>query len=220
MNGDPIDSSPPGPPAPAAAPRPSSWPSPVPVSPALALIELGSIARGYPVADAMVKKAPVELLDCRPVSPGKFLVLVAGEVAEVDEAFRCGLAVAADRLVDQMFLPQAHEEVGRAVRAAAGGGRDGVAPGASIDSFAVVETLSVAATILAADAAVKAAGVRIVEMQLARGIGGKGFFSLSGDLADIEAAVEAALEAVAHTMIQGSEIIAAPHEDLLAKLRR
>jgi microcompartment protein CcmL/EutN len=178
--------------------------------PALALIELSSIARGYPVADAMVKRAPVALADCRPVSPGKFLVLVTGQVAAVDEAFRAGLAIAGDRLVDKLFLPHAHPQIVPAVGGA-------IVP-AAIESFAAVETTTVAASILAADAAVKAAGVRIVEMQLARGIGGKAYFSLSGPLAEIEAALEAAAGAIAGALLVATEIIPAPHEDLLAKL--
>jgi microcompartment protein CcmL/EutN len=179
--------------------------------PALALIELGSIARGYQVADAMVKKARVALLDCRPVSPGKFLVLVTGAVADVDEAFRCGLEIAGDRLVDKLFLAQAHESIEPAVR-----GRSGA--GGGVDSLAIVETLSVAATILGADAAAKAAAVRIIEMQLARGIGGKAFFSLSGALAEVEAGVEAAINVIDRALVHGVEVIPAPHEDLLAKL--
>ena len=178
--------------------------------PALALIELSSIARGYPVADAMVKKAQVALAECRPVSPGKFLVLVTGQVAAVDEAFRAGLAIAGDRLIDKLFLPHAHPQIIPAV--------GGAIPPAAIDSFAAVETTTVAASILAADAAVKAAAVRIVEMQLARGIGGKAYFSLSGPLAEIEAAVEAAAGAITADLLTATEIIAAPHEDLLAKL--
>lgn len=187
-------------------------PEPPPPAPALALIELVSIARGYQVADAMVKKAPVTLLDCRPVSPGKFLVLVAGSVGDVDEAFRCGVAMAGDRLVDQLFLPHAHETIGPAVRGEA-------SAAAGVDSFAVVETHSVAATILGADAAVKAAAVRIVEMQLARGIGGRAFFALSGPLAEIEAGVEAATNLIDPARLHGIEIIPAPHDDLVAKLR-
>ena len=46
---------------------------------------------------------------------------------------------------------------------------------------------------MAADAAAKAAGVASVEMQLARGIGGKAFFTVTGPLAEVEAAVEAAI---------------------------
>ena len=69
------------------------------------------------------------------------------------------------------------------------------------------------------DAAAKAAVVRLIEMQLARGIGGKAYFVLTGALAEIEAAVEAGLGAVAAGLVCGTEIIAAPHDDLVARLR-
>ena len=184
------------------------------MSEALALIELSSIARGYQVADAVVKKAPVALRECRPVSPGKFLVLFDGDVASVDESFRRGLEVAGDRLVDKLFLPQAHEQLGPAVC----GQASARAGGAAVDSYAVVETLTVAATLLAADAAAKAAAVRVVEMQLARGIGGKAFFALSGALPEIEAAVEAAVTVLDRALLLGTEIIPAPHEELVARL--
>ena len=76
------------------------------MGPALALVELSSIARGHRVADAMLKRAPVRLMRAEPVSPGKFLVLVEGDVAAVDESFRVGADVAGDRAVDKLFLPQ------------------------------------------------------------------------------------------------------------------
>lgn len=181
------------------------------MSEALGLLELSSIARGFQVADAVVKKAPVVLRECRPVSPGKFLVLFDGDVASVDEAFRRGVEVAGDRLVDKLFLAQAHPQLGWAVRGE-------ISARAGVESYAVVETLSVASAILAADAAAKAAAVRLVEMQLARGIGGKAFFALSGALAEIEAAVEAAIAVTDRALVLGTEIIAAPHDDFLAQL--
>jgi len=179
---------------------------------ALALIELSSIARGHRVADAMLKRAPVRLLRADWVSPGKYLVLVDGDVASVDEAFRAGLEAAGDRVVDRLFLPQAHP----ALAAALGGARDGGAP---VDSLAIVETTTVAATLLSADAAAKAAGVILIELQLARGIGGKGFFTLTGPLAEIEAAVDAAIAVVDAAALHATEIIPAPHLDLVRKLR-
>jgi microcompartment protein CcmL/EutN len=184
--------------------------------PALALIELASIARGHRVADAMVKRAPVELLRCDPVSPGKFLVLVGGEVASVDEAFREGLARAGDGegVLDRLYLPYADEQLPAALRGEARTG--GVA---GVEALGVVETRTVASTILSADAAVKAARVRLVEMQLARGIGGKAYFVLTGALSEIEAAVEAAVGAVEAANVLATEIIAAPHEDFVEKLR-
>jgi microcompartment protein CcmL/EutN len=182
--------------------------------PALALIEVASIARGHRVADAMVKRAPVELLRVDAVSPGKLLVLVAGDVAAVDEAFRAGLDVAGAAALDRLWLPQAHEQLAPAIRGEARAG-----DAATVDALGVVETTTVAATILAADAAAKAAFVRVIEMQLARGIGGKAYFIVTGPLAEVEAAVEAGVGAVDAAVVIATEIIAAPHEDLVGRLR-
>src|SRR4051812_50175521 len=57
---------------------------------ALALLEVSSLARGVVTADAVAKRAPVELLLCEPTTPGKYLVLFAGGVAEVDESLAAG----------------------------------------------------------------------------------------------------------------------------------
>ena len=46
--------------------------------PALALVELSSIARGVVVTDAVCKKAPVDVVRSAPVSPGKFVSLFVG----------------------------------------------------------------------------------------------------------------------------------------------
>ena len=181
--------------------------------PALCLIEVASIARGHRVADAMVKRAPVELLRCEPVSPGKLLVLVAGEVASVDEAFRAGLEVAGDATLDKLYLPQAHEQLPGALRGEARAGQG------EVGALGVVETKTVAATILSADAAVKAALVRLIEMQLARGIGGKAYFIVTGALDEVEASVEAATGVVEAAAVFATEIIAAPHADLVGRLR-
>jgi microcompartment protein CcmL/EutN len=182
--------------------------------PAIALVEVASIARGHRVADAMVKRAPVELLRCEAVSPGKLLVLVAGEVASVDEAFRAGLEVAGESTLDKLYLPQAHEQLPGALR---GEARAGEASG--VGALGILETRTVAATILAADAAVKAARVRLIEMQLARGIGGKAYFVVTGALDEVEASVEAAVGAVDAAAVYATEIIAAPHADLVGRLR-
>jgi microcompartment protein CcmL/EutN len=181
------------------------------MGPALALVELSSIARGHRVADAMLKRAPVRLMRADPISPGKFLVLVDGDVASVDESFRVGADVAGDRIVAKLFLPQPHAALWPALagEANAAGG---------VESLGVVETTTVVATVLAADAAVKAAKVRITEMQLGRGIGGKAFFTVTGPLAEVEAAVDAAVGVLDAALVHTTEIIPAPHADFAAKL--
>jgi microcompartment protein CcmL/EutN len=146
------------------------------------------------------------------VSPGKLLVLVAGEVAAVEEAFQAGLDAAAQATLDKLFLPGAHEQLPGALRGEARAGND-------VGALGIVETTTVAATILAADAAVKAAVVRLIEMQLARGIGGKAYFTLTGALDEVEAAVEAGVSVVDAAAVYATEIIPAPHVDLVGRLR-
>ncbi|HEX8952185.1 MAG TPA: BMC domain-containing protein [Polyangia bacterium] len=180
--------------------------------PALGVVELGSVARGIVVADAMVKKAPVELVFARAVSSGKFVVLVSGAVADVEEASACAIETAQAALVDRLLLPQAADGVLAALR------RHAPAVGAA-DAVGIFETFSVASTLNAADAAAKAAAVEVAELRLADGLGGKAYFIVAGPQADVEAALLAAEHVTATGMLLARELIPRPHEDLLKHLR-
>lgn len=150
---------------------------------AIAAVETSSIAQGVVVADAMLKQAEVELLDSTTLSPGRYWVLIGGEVATVRASHRRGVEVAADTLLDQLFIPQLHEGVLPALRGAVPTGAD--------DALGVLETLTAASAILAADLAAKAARVTLRDVRLANGIGGKGVVTLSGAVSDVQAAVDA-----------------------------
>ncbi|HEX4383962.1 MAG TPA: BMC domain-containing protein [Myxococcales bacterium] len=178
--------------------------------PALALLEIASLARGVAVADAVAKRAAVELLECGAVSPGKYLILFAGGVGEVEESQRAGISAAGDSLVDHLLLPFADTQLLPAIRA----GGKGVTRGTAEEAAGVVELLSVAAALRCADAACKVSEVRLQMLQLAKGIGGKAWFILRGELTSIEAAVAAATEASGEGLLAGVEIIARPHSDL------
>jgi len=176
------------------------------------VLELGSIARGVVAADAMVKKARVQLVDARPVSPGKYLIVLAGAEAEVEEAWRAGLEAAGASTLDRLLLTNAHPGILPAIGGAAVD---------AIDAIGVIECFSVAATIRAADAAAKAADVRLMEIRLANGLGGKGFLTLTGALDAVEAAVAAGAAAAAEGgMLAETVVIPAPHADVTSRLRR
>ena len=70
------------------------------LEPALALIEFSSIATGIQAADAMAKRAPIDLLRSGTVQPGKYLVLIGGQVADVEEALSAGRSVGEACMVD------------------------------------------------------------------------------------------------------------------------
>ena len=155
------------------------------MGPALALIELDSIAVGIEAGDAMVKRAPVEVVRAGTVHPGRYLILITGDVAAVEEAFGAGVDVGQGALVDTVLLPNVHAQVVRALR---GERRPG-----SGDALGVVETATAAATIEAADAGVKGAAVELLELRLADGLGGKGYLLFDGTVSDVEAAVAIAV---------------------------
>ena len=157
---------------------------PLPIKPALACIELSSIARGIKMCDEMAKRAEVRVLQAVTVCPGKFIVVIGGEVEQVQQSYARGLEIGGPAVVDQLILPNAHPQLIPAIEATAVIGE--------VKAVGVVETFAVASAILAADAACKKAAIQLIEVRLARGIGGKAFFTLTGDLADVEAAVEAA----------------------------
>lgn len=156
--------------------------------PALSLIEFSSIAAGIQAADAMVKRAPIDVIQAGTVQPGKYLVLVGGLTADVEESLAAGREVGRDAILDIVFLPQVHPAVVAALR----GGRS---PEAS-EALGVLETTSVAAAIRAADAGVKGAQVELVEVRLADGLGGKGIVLYSGLVADVEIAVALGVESL------------------------
>jgi microcompartment protein CcmL/EutN len=172
---------------------------------ALGLIEIDGIARALVAQDAALKRAPVTVLACAPVSPGKTLLLFHGDIASVQEALQAALTVAATRVLDHLFLPGVHGAV-----VAALGGQRVAAAGLSLGIF---EFSSAAATLLGADAAVKSANVNVGRLHLATGFGGKGFFTVRGEHADVEAAAEASLACVGERLLEW-ECIAAPHDEL------
>jgi microcompartment protein CcmL/EutN len=83
----------------------------------------------------------------------------------------------------------------------------------------VLELSTLAAAVRAADAALKAAAVRLVELHLARGIGGKGTVVLTGELGDVEAALDAGATAAGEACTAGREVLANPDEAVQSSAR-
>lgn len=185
----------------------------------LGIVELDSVAQGYHVLDQMVKAAPVELIRVGIVNPGKFLIMVTGAVAEVEEAMKRGIAAAAECLLDYLFLPNLHPDVIPALRP--GGGdtarRSSAATvdGSGLDALGVIEAFTTTAGVEAADAAAKEAAVRIVEIRVGDEMGGKSSATVTGAVGEVEASLE-----VARNLLTGKQllvrttIIPRPHEDL------
>mgnify|MGYP001819769316 FL=1 len=181
------------------------------MQPAIALLEFDSIAIGISAGDAMVKRAPVDVTYAGTVHPGKYLVLVGGDVACVEESYAAGLAVGDGSLVDRIILPSAHPDLVRTLR-----GMHGRVTG---EALGIVETRTVAATIGSADRGLKGAEVDLVELRLADRLGGKAYCIFSGTVADVEAAVELAVDHLDDPdALIAKVVIPEFHDEMLANL--
>lgn len=156
--------------------------------PAIALIEFSSIATGIMAGDAMVKRAPIAVLKAGTVHNGKYLVLIGGSVAAVEESYARGISVGEDQVIDRVILPDVHVQVHAAVL--------GARNPCSQEALGVIETSTVAATLQSTDAGVKGANVDIVQIRLADDLGGKAIAIFTGKVEAVEAAVQIAANAV------------------------
>ncbi|HPG39308.1 MAG TPA: BMC domain-containing protein [bacterium] len=174
---------------------------------AIGLLELNSIAAGIDVADTMLKSANVQLALARTICSGKYLVIVGGEVAAVRSSVEAGKSKWPGAVIDSIVLANIDAQVFPAI---AGSNK--------VDTLAalgIIESFSVSALVEAADAAVKAANVQLLEIRLAMALGGKAFVSLTGSVAGVRAAVEAGAALVAEKgLLVNKVVIPAPSAQL------
>jgi len=174
---------------------------------AIGLVELNSVAQGFLVCDSMAKKAPIETLEASPICPGKFIVLIAGKVDPVKESLAIGLEIGGKNVIDHLFLPGIHSQV---IPAFSSSNSVKV-----LNALGIIETLSVASTIVAADSAAKATDITLIEARLAKGLGGKAYVTLTGTIADVEASVEAGKNHASKLgFLVNTTVIPAPHHSL------
>jgi microcompartment protein CcmL/EutN len=174
---------------------------------AIGLLEMNSIAAGIDVADTMLKSSNVHLVIARSICSGKFLVIVGGEVAAVRSSVEAGRNKWQGAVIDSIMLANVDAQVFPAIAGAN-----------KVDTLAalgIIESFSVAALIEAADTAVKAANVQLLEIRLAMALGGKAFVTLTGSVAGVRAAVEAGAALVAEKgLLVNKVVIPAPSEQL------
>ena len=172
---------------------------------ALALVEIEGMPHAVLVQDAALKKAPIRVLACAPVSPGQAILIFAGDVASVEESLGAVLELCGNRRKDHLFLPGIHQDVLRALLAER--------RVRNREALAVLETNSAASTISAADNARKATAVQIGRLHLATGFGGRAFFTIFGAQSEVEAAVEVVQDSAGERLLDYS-VIPAPHDEL------
>lgn len=173
----------------------------------IGLIEVKNISRGIKITDEMLKSAGVTLIQSGAVCPGKFVTIIGGDLSSIQAAVERAQLIAEDALIDKFVIGNLGEKVFEAMC--------GTAIVKEKKALGIIETFTAASAIEAADAAVKSAVISLIEVRVARGMGGKCFVSLTGDVADVKAAVEAGARIAAKTgVLINTEVIANPHPEL------
>ena len=88
-----------------------------------------------------------------------------------------------------------------------------------IVAIGIMESFSLATMIICADQILKAAELQAIELRLGNGLGGKAYFTYTGDVAAVKAGTDAG-EAIAQEkgLLVNSEVIPSPSELLVPSL--
>ena len=177
------------------------------MSKAIGMVECQTVASGIQAADLMIKTAEVDILESQPVCPGKYIVLISGDLSSVKACVDASKAQLGSKLIGSFVLGNPHESIYPAIYGATTVGE--------VKALGVLETFSAAAIIVAADAAAKTSLVDLIELRIARGMCGKSYMLITGDVAAVSAAIEKAkVEAGDEGMLLDSSVIPNPDKKL------
>lgn len=178
---------------------------------ALGFLELNSIAKGVEAADKILKTVDVRLVYAKAICPGKYNIMFAGEVSDVESSMENGKKIANEYVVDCVVIPNVHKEVIRAINMA-------TLP-KKVNAVGIIEFFSITGAVRVADVCVKAADVVLVEVRLGAGIGGKSFVTLTGDTAAVEESVSRGVESANKDgMLVSSVVIPNPRREIFDSL--
>lgn len=178
---------------------------------AIGMVEYQTVSTGISATDLMVKTAGVEILQSSVVCPGKYITLIGGELSAVRASIDAASLRFGEKLTDSFVLGNPHEDIFPAIYG-----------GANVEnarSLGVLETFSAPAIIVAADTAAKTSDVALIELRIARGMCGKSYMLLTGEVAAVTAAIEAARAKVGDSgLFLDSSVIPNPDKSLWASI--
>jgi len=177
----------------------------------IGLVELTSIAAGMQAADIMLKTSHVELILSRTICSGKYMVMIGGEVAEVQSAVDSAINQIDFAVIDSFVIPNVHKDIFPAL--------SGHTHIDMLEALGILESYSVASLIEGADAAIKTANVKIIEIRLAMALGGKAFCTLTGDVAAVRSAIDAGAKVISDRgLLVNKVVIPKPRPELLSEM--
>ena len=178
------------------------------MSKAIGMIEFKTVATGMTAADTMVKTAEVEIVEAQTVCPVKYIAIISGDLSAVKAAVEAASTQYENQLIDNFVLGNPHESIFPAIY--------GATHVEEISALGILETYDAAAIIEAADIAAKTAIVDLIELRIAKGMCGKSYMLLTGEVSAVEAAIEKAKNMTGRKgMFLDSSVIAHPDQRMI-----
>ena len=174
---------------------------------AIAVIEFTTISTGIKAADIMAKTASIEIIESMAVCPGKYMTVIAGLLSSITASIQAAINTCGDKHISSYILGNPDESLIPAIY--------GSTKVECINALGVFETFDAATAIMAADMAAKTAIINLIEIRLAKGMCGKSFVTLTGELSAVEAAINRAAVAAGDAgMLLDTCIIPNPDKQL------
>lgn len=178
---------------------------------AIGMVEYKSVAIGIEAADTMLKAARIDILEAQTVCPGKYIVLISGDISAVETAVKATKDQFEVHLIDSFVLGNPHDSIFSAMY--------GTAEIKEIQALGIMETFSAASIIVAADVVAKTSAVELIELRIAKGMCGKSYLLVTGKVEAVNTAIkQAKVEVGEDGMFLESAVIASPHKKLMEKV--
>lgn len=178
---------------------------------ALGMVEYRTVTSGITAADRMIKTAEVDILEAQTVCPGKYIVLLSGKLSAVKAAIESGTADYDENIIDSFILGNPHPSIFKGI--------NGTSVIEETEALGILETFSAASIIVAADTCAKTALVEIIEIRIAKGMCGKSYLLITGELAAVNEAIDAAIKKAKESgMLLDKSVIPNPDKKLWEKI--
>ena len=174
------------------------------MSKAIGMIEFKTTATGVTAADAMVKTSDVEIVEAQTVCPGKYIAIITGDLSAVKAAVDTAVTTYEDKCIDSFVLGNPHESLFPAIY--------GTTQVEEISALGILETYDAASII-------ETAIVDLIELRIAKGMCGKSYMMITGEVSAVSASIDRAKELVAEKgMYLDSSVIAHPDKRMIDSL--
>ena len=89
------------------------------MSKAIGMVEYKTVSTGIQAADLMLKTADVEIIEAQTVCPGKYIVIISGDLSAVTASVEASKTQYGQQLIDYFVLGNPHESIFSAIYGAA-----------------------------------------------------------------------------------------------------